>query len=386
MIRKELYKIRKQLAKSNLIDCTVKKLYMFIKKNYQQYCSIKELNLIKQNHSKNQKKIWYLDIPIHSNMGDLAQYVCIKDWLKKNYYDYEIIELSALVIVNCENQFLELMKNHCGKEDLIFFQSGYCTQDLGGTHNYVHELVVKNFRTTPIIMLPQTILYKDKKNEEKTAQIYAQHKKLLIMCRDSVSYEMAQKIFPYNQKLQYPDIVTSLIGTKDINNKDNRRGILLCCRNDIEKYYSDDDIYTLKNQFDKIDEVSIDDTSIDCDFGYLKNDIQKYIQEMFDKFGQYRVIVTDRYHGTIFSLISGTPVIVIKTNDHKVITGVDWFKNVYDETVFYLSEINDVYDKVKFLYSNYKYKKLESWFEVEYYSNLKKKIDNWLKNIEEVKY
>lgn len=48
----------------------------------------------------------------------------------------------------------------------------------------------------------------------------------------------------------------------------------------------------------------------------------------------YKVVITDRYHGTIFSLIANTPVIIIKSTDHKVTTGADWFKGIYDDYVY----------------------------------------------------
>ena len=55
------------------------------------------------------------------------------------------------------------------------------------------------------------------------------------------------------------------------------------------------------------------------------------------------VTITDRYHGTIFSLCAGTPVIILKTTDHKVTTGADWFKGVYDDYVYVAKDLDDAY-------------------------------------------
>ena len=69
---------------------------------------------------------------------------------------------------------------------------------------------------------------------------------------------------------------------------------------------------------------------------------QKHIINEIERYSHYKLIVTDRYHGTIFSLVAGTPVIIIKTTDHKVITGAEWFKGLYDKYVYVANTLDDV--------------------------------------------
>lgn len=370
------YKIRKQLAKSSLMNRTVKVVYMKIKNYKIRTNAVKRIKDL-ESDIKSERIIWYLDIPTHPNMGDLAQYCCIKEWLAKNYSEYTVVEISADTIVNAEPEFLMLLKSKLSSDDVIVFQSGYCTQDLGGTHDYVHKLVVRQFPNTPIIMLPQTILYKDKNNERVVSEVYATHDKLMILCRDFVSFDTAQRVFAYNKCLPFPDIVTSLIGEREIRGINDRKGILVCCRNDSERYYTDAEIDSLVKKLERIDSVTVSDTSIQCDFYQIKSNIEKHVNDMIVDFGSYRVIVTDRYHGTIFSLIAGTPVIVIKSNDHKVVTGVDWFKGIYDDVVCHIESLNQVPEKVEELYHNYNYQKLKPYFEEQYYSKLKRTIEEW---------
>ena len=272
---------------------------------------------------------------------------------------------------------MDFLKKHDDKENIIFFQSGYCTQDLGGAHDYIHKLVVKSVRNVPIVMLPQTIMYKNKNREIQARKVYEQNNHVMLMCRDKVSYQMAQSIFSKNRLELYPDIVTSLIGTMKIASRENRKGILICCRNDIERFYSDDEIERLKIELEKIDEVDISDTTVQDDFKNLKANINGHVETMIKEFGKYRVVVTDRYHGTIFSLIAGTPVIVIKSNDHKVVTGVDWFKGIYDSNVYYISDINRVAPTVRSIHDKFDYHELKPYFKKEYYSKLKDVIEQW---------
>ena len=86
---------------------------------------------------------------------------------------------------------------------------------------------------------------------------------------------------------------------------------------------------------------------------------------------QYKCVITDRYHGTIFSLCANTPVIIIQSNDHKVITGANWFKNIYDDYVYVAKNLDDAYDKAIEICKDFKYKQLEAYFDKEYYDKLK---------------
>lgn len=374
-----LYTLRKKIGKNRFVEMNFKKIYMLIKEQSLKKNAKIEIEKIKNDigaNNGNNKILFYLDIPTHSNIGDIAQYCCIKDWLQNNYSDYKLFELSNEVILHAEKDFICLLKNNDVKQNIIFFQSGYCTQDLGGNHDYVHKMVLKNVNNIPIIMLPQTIFYKNDNNKNEAKEIYEKNKNVMIMCRDSVSYQIAQTIFSKNSLELIPDFVTSLIGTKKIKTINNRKGILICCRNDIERYYSDDQIKQLKSLLEEIDTVAMKDTTIQADFKKIKNNLYKQVEDMIDEFGKYRVVITDRYHGTIFSLIAGTPVIVLKTNDHKVVTGVDWLK-VYGDSVCYLPNINDVNDKVKSIYLKYDYRKLNPYFKERYFSNLKSIIEQW---------
>lgn len=372
-----LYLIRKKIGANPIVEATIKKIYMRIKEKKLRKEAILEIEKVMVNVGENEKVLFYLDVPTHPNMGDLAQYCCIKKWLAENYSEYKLIEVSAETITYAKNEFMAFLKKHDDKENIIFFQSGYCTQDLGGAHDYIHKLVVKNMSNIPIVMLPQTIMYKNKERETQVQKVYEQNNHVLLMCRDKVSYQMAQSIFSKNRLELYPDIVTSLIGTMKITTKEERKGILICCRNDTERFYSDGEIECLKKELEKIDMVEISDTTVQDDFKNLKANINGHVERMIKEFGKYKVVVTDRYHGTIFSLIAGTPVIVIKSNDHKVVTGVDWFKGIYDNNVCYISNIERVASAVQSVYDKYDYHELKPYFEEQYYSKLKDVIEQW---------
>ena len=89
-----------------------------------------------------------------------------------------------------------------------------------------------------------------------------------------------------------------------------------------------------------------------------------------ERYSHYKVIITDRYHGTIFSLVAGTPVVVLKTTDHKVVTGVDWFNGVYDQYVYLAQTPEHALDIAKNILNSKFDHSLENYFQKEYYDKL----------------
>ncbi len=314
------------------------------------------------------KRIFYLGIPAHSNLGDLAQGVCIRRWLKKYYPDKHVVEIETNALVNTSLSLLESLKNVYQKGEMIVFQSGYTTTDLGGYADEMHRAVIKALPDAKMLMLPQTIFFQHKENERRTGKIYSSAHNMLFLARDRVSYEMACEMFHGIRIKQFPDIVTTLIGTKHFNYQ--RDGILFCCRDDGEKFYSDAEIADLMNKCKSFAKIARTDTTKQGSTKEIVKRAKKFIYDEIDNYAHYKVIITDRYHGTILSLVAGTPVIIIKTTDHKVTTGAEWFKGIYDDYVHLASDLNDAYEKAKELYNKQLSHKLEPYFEKNYYDKL----------------
>lgn len=322
-----------------------------------------------KNYTKQKNKsVFYLGTPVHNNLGDLAQYYCIDKWIKTNLYDYNYIKISADDLLNKKAKCLDEIKRLYEEKDIIIFQSGYTTTDLGGIHDEMHKVICKELKNPYILMMPQTIFFKDRKRENESAEMYSLANNMLFLARDEESYKKACKMFKNIHIKQYPDIVTSLIGT--YRNRKDRNGIYMCCRDDSEKYYTDEEITKLMLNLQKVTEIQKGDTTLKLNPNYMRKNIEKVLYKELDFFSKHKLVITDRYHGTIFSLISNTPVIVIKTNDHKVVTGVNWFKGIYDEYVYYADNLEDAEKlALKILNKNFNYE-LEPYFEKEYYENL----------------
>lgn len=355
----------KDLIKSNrLLGPIVLKIYHFLP------------DLILFLHTKKEiktslsykKVIFYIGIPAHSNLGDLAQGVCIRKWLKKHYPDTPVIEIETNALVNTEISLLNLLQKSYREGDFIVFQSGYTTTDLGGFADEMHREVMKILPKAKMLMMPQTIYFQNELNEKRTSKCYNNMINMLYLARDRISYEKALEMFPDIPVIQFPDIVTTLIGKHKFDYK--RQGILFCCRDDTEQYYSDNEINKLMKKCSTLGKVVKTDTTKQGKISHLVSHAEEYIENEIDTYAHYRVIITDRYHGTILSLAAGTPVIIIRTTDHKVTTGVEWFNGVYDDYVFLAESLEDAYKIAKELYEKDFNHNLKPYFETKYYDKL----------------
>lgn len=317
---------------------------------------------------KNKKSVFYLGIPAHSNLGDLAQGVCIRRWLKKHYPERQVVEIETNALVNTPFSLLNKLAKLYKSGDIIVFQSGYTTTDLGGFADEMHRAVMKVLPNAEMLMLPQTIFFQNKANEKRTAESYNSMKHMLFLARDRVSFGMAKQMFPDIPVMQFPDIVTTLIGNYSFDY--SRDGIMFCCRDDGEKYYSDEEILSLMNKCEKLCKVAKTDTTKVGKTADIVRNAKSYIMNEIDTYAHYKAVITDRYHGTILSLVAGTPVIIIKTTDHKVTTGAEWFKGVYDDYVYVANSLDEAYEIAKSVLNKELTNKLPPYFETNYYDKL----------------
>lgn len=330
-----------------------------IKKSYLEF-----KNSLEEDFKREGDVIWYLCVPTHNNLGDQAQKLCIINWFNENYPNQKVVRVVTDSLRYRDS--LALLKKYVRENDIFFFQSGY-TFDGFHKDEEVHKLICDNF-ANKVIFLPQTILYKSKKKEEEMVSSISNHQKTLLLARDKQSYETALNLYKNTKIMLYPDIVTTLIGK--YKPADHKEGILFCIRNDGEKLYSDREINSLMQKLSKY-KIEKTDTNIE-ELSNLENDevLRMKLESTIEKYSRYKLIVTDRYHGTIISLIAGTPVIILKTNDHKVTTGADWFKNDCKEYVHVAQSLEEVPGKVEEI-MNMELNPIKASFKEEYYDKLK---------------
>jgi len=303
-------------------------------------------------------KVILFSIPTHPNLGDQAQLMCTEKWIEENFKNYKYLSLPhicspfanspKILFFNYTFWCFLILKIVVRKNDIFIGHSGYFFVD---HHSgwYSYDFLLRHWQNR-FVILPQTINFYTPVVKQRASQIFGNKTNLTILCRDEVSYHNAKELFGTTKLLLYPDIVTSLIGTRTYSNK--REGILFCMRDDIESYYSQAQILHLMNRFGNI-RKDVVDTTLKISPAQMKKHRDKYINNMIEKISTYQLVITDRYHGTIFSAIANTPVIVINSADHKLSSGVKWFpQNDFGSNINFANNLDEAYDLAQSIYKN----------------------------------
>ncbi|MBG9994702.1 polysaccharide pyruvyl transferase family protein [Pseudoalteromonas sp. NZS127_1] len=280
--------------------------------------------------------------PELSNLGDQAQVVSIYRWLKRNYPNHSIIEVNKDEVINCVSYF----KKKVCKSDLIVLHSGGNLGDRGLWSETSRRKMIINFPNNQILSLPQTINFRNTEKGQKELNIskgiYNKHKNLTVVARDNESFKLANKYFHNCSTNQAPDFVLSYdISHLDLENTAKNGKVLFCLREDDESAISKEQrALLLKNSSLNYD---LFDTTIPEN---INNEQRKEkLDEVLKMFSQYEYIVTDRFHGLIFSILCKKPTVVLKTVDHKLTSAFDWFEKV--KFVTFADSVDKVNDAVE---------------------------------------
>jgi len=327
------------------------------------------------------RKVLLFSIPTHPNLGDQAQLMCTENWIKENFVTYRLFEFPHLcypfsngkksLLFNYTFWAFIVLKLTVRKKDIFIGHSGYFFVDHhGGWFSF--DFLLQHWNNQ-FIILPQTINFYTPVVKQRVAGIFGNKKNLTILCRDEVSYENAKQLFGTTRLMLYPDIVTSLVGTRTYAVK--REGVLFCMRDDIEAFYSVEDIDALMNRFGSIRKEKID-TTLKISESTMRKNRDKLINETIEKIASYKVVITDRYHGTIFSAIANTPVVVINSADHKLSSGVRWFPpEKFGKNVQFAESLDDAYMKASaILQSTEEVRKNPAYFKDNYWDKLAERI------------
>lgn len=141
---------------------------------------------------------------------------------------------------------------------------------------------------------------------------------LYMFWREKISYSIAKQIFNTNNYL-CPDMALYLKQIEKSKIKKGEKGktqkkrVLLCFRNDCEKIIDtqiENTLKKLKLEFDYTDTINSKKISL------RKNN--KVVSNKIDEFSNYDLVITDRLHGMILSMLAKTPCIAFDNINHKV--------------------------------------------------------------------
>ncbi len=267
---------------------------------------------------KNEGLIVFLATPIHGNLGDQAIVYAEKKLISDFYKGKTTVEIPN----GCYLAYPGIINRFIHKEDIIIIDGGGNMGTLWKHEDDKIRLIIETYKENKILVFPQTCYYDDCDNAKRieTNRIaYENAEDLTVMLRDKASFELFNKLFPNTKTLFVPDIVLSL--QPDMPKKE-RKGILLCLREDCEKTV---DLQAKSNLLTCLGEFSNFSTLVP----YNVNEKNR-LSELYKKWDQLsgaELLICDRLHAMIFALITKTPCIALDNVSKKVSGTYSWIQN-----------------------------------------------------------
>lgn len=283
------------------------------------------------------KVVYLIGTEDYGNLGDNHISFSENEFIEKTLGNCHIEEIPASKF----DYYFDTTKKYIRINDIICMQGG---GNIGNEYiaEYKRRKVLLQLPDNDIIVFPQTIYFTD--NEEgkrelgNTINIFNDHKHLHLFIREKYSYDFVQNNFDVDVHL-VPDIVLS----SSYDSSDNRKGITLCLRHDIERKITDEDekniIDCAKRYRDKV-EISDTQLSYHVSVKNRRNELDKII----NKIRTSELVITDRLHGMVFCAITGTPCIVMSNYNKKVIGVYEWIKDL--KYITFIDDLTQLDSKV----------------------------------------
>lgn len=318
----------------------------------------------------------------YGNIGDIAISIAQKQYLEStmaNRYAVISIPISQTRFV------LSSIKKQIKTDDIITIIGG---GNMGGIYADIEELrqlVIKSFPSNRIVCFPQTLDWDDSAKSKRALKTivksYAKHPDIHIFARESITQTKLIELFNRYNNVNIglvPDIVMSAtaasLGATDILEPS---GILRCLRDDKE-------VALTTTQYAIVDKALADTgykiEKTDTHAGGSQLDEAHCAKLLADKLTQFRsakLVVTDRLHGMILCLLSGTPCLVLPNSNHKIRqTQLDWLRDHPRLIFLELEEINNISESINKLLSVPKGNLKDSPVDITVYNDLKKVLIN----------
>lgn len=271
----------------------------------------------------------------YGNLGDLAIAYAQKCFLLQRFPD-TIIEL--LPISRTLPAIVELSQT-IRPQDVITLVGGGNTGDMYDDIQYLRELVIRNFPRNQIVSFPQTVDFSEtpygRWARRRARIVYNGHSDLTIFARDTRSQRQANELFPGCTVRLAPDVVLTL--DRSLPSAD-RHGVVVALRSDLERGLDDATHATIEAVARRIGEVRVRDTHL----GHVRvteRQAEAVLDDFWADLRSARLVITDRLHAMIFSVVTATPCVVFDSGTGKVGQFYDdWLK---DQPQVTLLRVND---------------------------------------------
>lgn len=260
--------------------------------------------------------VFLIGVPEHGNLGDQAIGYAEKEYLSKILGDRSIFYITEYGFYNKYLRLKKFFDKNPNSE--ILWHGGGNVGDIYKFHETMRLFAIKHLPNVKFTIMPQTIDYTKYSNKLSYAKkIYNNHSKLTFFAREKESYKKARQFFPDCKVYLVPDIVVTY--KPNIDNM-KRQNVLICTRNDIE--INPESKRKMKGIIEILDssgiKYNITDTVDEERYSCKFEQQEKGLYKKWKQFASSEVVITDRLHGMIFSLITHTPCIALDNSTGKV--------------------------------------------------------------------
>lgn len=297
---------------------------------------LKNSSYYKDFLNEKESKIIYLAETDHSNLGDhailYAQHKLIDDHISKRKYCFARKDCLAA---------LDLIKKGIHDNDLIVIPGGGWIGTLWKKSGELFLTFLELFKNNKIIVLPQTIYFEHTEYGILQAKRFYQAvdhcHDITLYVRDTLSYQYLLTQMPkQTAHIKYaliPDMVLSLSPQIHPFPKNHALFVL---RTDREKIADDRLLESIKTYL-LHHGLRIKYSSTHASHSINPKHREAALTRKWQEFAQASIVVTDRLHGMLFSIINGTPCIALDNLTNKV-SGVynEWLSNL--PSVFFISK------------------------------------------------
>ena len=307
-------------------------------------CIIEEKSFEKNIKENKQVCCLLTGTPVYGNIGDIAITSAEIKLLRDNNIAFLEVPITVAKwyrkrLAEKMPQSVKILNQGGGNMGIQWFNAEiYRREDL--CYFFEHDIIV----------FPQTLYYGNSKRGieelENSIKSYSKNKERLhLFAREKISYEQMKKLYPLNDVQLVPDIVLYLNKMERTN---KRKGIIFVVRSDKEKNISNEQMGEFIKLAKKIDaDITITDTVINRMI--LKNNRKKILEKKLEQFGKAKLVVTDRLHGMIFSIITGTPCVVVSNSNHKIRGVYEWVKDL--KNVQFVEDFENMQSSMEKLYN-----------------------------------
>ncbi len=263
------------------------------------------------------KKVVLINTPSHDNLGDHAIAYAETAWIKEKT-DYSVIDITG----DLYRQYHTVIHKFIKEEDIIAISGGGYIGNLWECEEQLVEQVILEYPNNAIRVFPQSVYFTDNKEGTraltKAQEIFQKHQNLVLFAREEFSYLFLKENFPKCQIDFAMDMAFYLQKQTNFfyHKAQNRKGIAICLKSDKESIFSEQE----KEEMNKITKKQGEKLIFtDTVMGYPIDKWQRSLElsRKLEEFSGYKLIITDRLHGVIFSVLTQTPCIIWRGVSYK---------------------------------------------------------------------